>query len=142
MHHVKMQTPATALRLPGRGVNGRVCNTAADGVKATPITRENIEKIKTGMTEEEVEAIFAVPAGVHGKGVLTGTYGLVPWVSWNATGLELIKKQGGKEWVGEDCGVYVRFDEVGRVNDLIRGNYVINGGNESFLDKLRRWLGM
>jgi hypothetical protein len=106
------------------------------------ITQENISRIHKGMTEEAVEAVFGVPAGVYGKDGGSGGY-FIPGVSWNISGQELIKRQGGKEWVGEDCALYVRFDDVGCVQEM-RGSVFVqrDGRHESFLDNLRRWLGM
>jgi hypothetical protein len=113
------------------------------------ITKETIEKIQKGMTEEEIEAVFGVPAGVYGKGALTGVYAVAPppgtpqllGLTGKHFGLELIVFERGKEWVGEDVCVYCRFDEASRVQEIHRGN-VVPGGNESFLAKLRRWLGI
>ena len=107
------------------------------------ITRENIDKIHKGMTEEAVEAVFGVPAGAYGKDGGTGAYAIMgPNVSRAMIGLDLIKRQGGKEWVGEDCALYIRFDDAGCVQEMHVGFGQPGGGHESFLDKLRRWLGI
>ena len=107
------------------------------------ITRENIDKIHKGMTEEAVEAVFGVPAGVYGRDARTGAYAAMgPVVSRAMIGLELIKRQGGKEWVGEDCALYIRFDDAGCVQEMHWGFVQPGGRHESFLDKLRRWLGI
>jgi hypothetical protein len=120
------------------------------------ITKENVEAIQKGMTEEEVDAILGVPAGVYSSGIRTG-YPLfdsimedhgVPDGCFYTDGdgiifipIELVQKRGGKEWAGDDACVYVRFDETGRVAETKRG-LVFRLWNESFLTKLRRWMGM
>ena len=106
------------------------------------ITEENIEAIKEGMTEKEVEAILGVSAGAYGSKADTGVYLLLPSrpiLVAPVSGVELIKRRGGKEWVGADVSLYVLFDEVGRVKEMLVG---VVDGDETFLDKLRRWLAM
>jgi outer membrane protein assembly factor BamE (lipoprotein component of BamABCDE complex) len=106
------------------------------------ITWENIDKIHKGMTEEAVEAVFGVPAGVYGQNARTGAYAVNPDVSRAMIGPDLIKRQGGKEWVGEDYALYIRFDDAGCVQEMHVGFVQPGSRHESFLDKLRRWLGM
>jgi hypothetical protein len=104
------------------------------------ITEKNFEKIQKGMTEEEVEALLGTRAGVYSP-QKTGSYFTIkhPWSM--PSGLWLIQKYGGKEWVGKEIGIYVLFDRTGRVTESLRGT-VREDGDESFLTKLRRWLGM
>jgi len=97
------------------------------------ITEKSFSAIQKGMTEEEVEAVLGAKAGV-----VTGRTGIYARM-WGASGIEMIKNHGGKEWVGENVSVYVRFDEAGRAKDVLLGDVP---GEESFLGKLRRWLGM
>jgi hypothetical protein len=106
------------------------------------ITEENIAAIKLGMTEKQVEAILGGPAGIYAFGAVTGHY---PWpmhCSPPITGLDLAKETGGKgkEWVAKDISIFVLFDGEGRVRRTIEGRSEI--GTDSFLDKIRRWLGM
>lgn len=115
------------------------------------ITGENIEAIREGMTEEEVEAILGAPAGDYSSKQTGGQFPEIEIIiiphrrsrpEWKIiTGPDLVKSRGGKYWVGEATGVWVRFDEAGQVAEILPG-WSIPSGNESFLTKLRRWLGM
>ncbi len=84
------------------------------------------------MTEKEVEGILGVPAGVYASGA-KGYYVPVPWPGT----IWLDRSAGGKEWVGENCSACITFDGNGRVDEI----YMAMTINESFLPKLRRWLG-
>jgi len=122
------------------------------------ITEENIEAIKEGMTEKEVEAILGAQAGDYSSKQTGGQFAEIEVIIIPApraqpvgktrsiftgfTGPDFVKSRGGgKYWVGEETGVWVRFDEAGRVAEIWPG-LSTPSGNESFLDKLRRWLGM
>jgi len=119
------------------------------------INEKNIEAIKRGMTEEKVVAILCAPAGVYSAKAGTGHYPIfatlemgqkIPFIIHGDgtvyfEGKGLISEWGGKEWVGEEICIYVRFDENGRVTETLKG-LVFPQWDESFLAKLRRWLGM
>jgi len=118
------------------------------------ITIESFQAIREGMTELEVEAVLGAPAGVYSTEAQTGFYLPKFRISWPAkwiyasdadifirTGSDLIEKQGGKEWVGEELSIYICFNEGGRVLES-RSGQVPPTRNESFLAKLRRWLGI
>lgn len=97
------------------------------------ITDENLERILPGMTEKEVERILGVPAGNY-----SGKRGY--FASRPPDELERLLRQGHKEWVGEGLSIVVRFNEQGVVLNASRGaNF---GSSPSFLDRLRRWLGI
>lgn len=100
------------------------------------ITEENVAAIKEGMTEGEVEAILGVKAGDYSSKQTGGQFEDI-----GTTGPDIVKSRGGKYWVGEETGVWVRFDEAGQVADIWPG-FFIPSGNESLLAKLRRWLGI
>jgi hypothetical protein len=93
---------------------------------------ELINSIKWGMTENEVDAILGTKAEVF---------------PWKRTTYPLDLKAGEddefiskcREWLGEKTSVLVYF-ESGRVQWYLEGD--ILDDQESFLDKLRRWLGM
>jgi outer membrane protein assembly factor BamE (lipoprotein component of BamABCDE complex) len=106
------------------------------------ITLGSREKIRVGMTEREVETILGGPAGVYAPVRNTGEYcvsGFTPSSVAMVSGKNLIQRQGGKEWVGETTAFLVQFDQNGKVSTFMAGLAI---PNESFLDKLRRWLGL
>jgi hypothetical protein len=62
-----------------------------------------MQRIRVGMTEKEVEAIFQAPAGNYSDGLITAiTY----------TGLRIVNE---KVWMNDTLGVGVYFDEKGKV---------------------------
>jgi len=99
------------------------------------ITQENIEAIRVGMSEDEVEAILGVPAGNYCS--FECFYSYPAFARQEPTDLPGNKK----EWVGEDNCIRVRFDDSGRVAAM-RYGHVLGRVSEPFLTKLRRWLGM
>jgi hypothetical protein len=107
------------------------------------ITLESREKIRVGMTEQEVEAILGGPAGVYAPVRNTGEYcvssGFTSSSVAMVSGKSLIQRQGGKEWVGETTAIFVQFDQNSKVSTFMAGLAI---PNESFFTKLRRWLGM
>jgi hypothetical protein len=107
------------------------------------ITKENIAAIKEGMTEAEVQALLGVPAGDYSSKQTGGVFilGDRPWADSFFAGPDIVERDGGKFWVGDETSVWVRFDDVGQVVVVWPGRFIANG-NESFLTKLRRWLGM
>lgn len=96
------------------------------------ISVESFEKIKAGMTEAEVLAVFGVPPGdymrsrtivalrVHGVGRRTGEC---------------------KEWRSDEGIFLVWFDGDGIVSATNQPLAVMSS-DDSLLDKLRRWLGL
>jgi hypothetical protein len=107
------------------------------------ITQENILAIQIGMSEKQVEAILGVRAGDYypvtpgGGSRLIGEFFGPHWLSRS----NLAKKPGGKYWIGENAAVWVRFDESAHAVEIWNGvTWAVR--EESFLDKLRRWLGM
>jgi hypothetical protein len=92
------------------------------------ITKENCEAIQLGMTEEEVKGLLGVP----------GDYSTGSQEDDNAK-IELLKGTG-EFWIADAVAIRVVFDEAGQVAVI----WVSERPNrpESFLAKLRRWLGM
>ena len=106
------------------------------------ISAESFEAIQIGMTEQEVEAILGAGAGVHTSRCDTGSY--FGRCGDPVLGMDMTKRQGvlrGKEWVTEDVSIYIFFDKNGLVARKCSGTGEPHG-DESFLGKLRRWLGM
>ena len=92
---------------------------------------ENIKAIKHGMTEQEVETILGAPAGNYSS-----------LRDREAARLRLCyDKPGDKIWVDDQMWLGVRFDETGKVTTY---DYYRHRRNQdkTFLDHLRRWLGM
>ncbi len=78
-----------------------VAATCATTMRRDRITWKNINRIKPGMTEAQVQDIFGVPAGVY-----------------NATNPTLpVLDPRAKCWVGDGAGVEVWFDQDARVVD-------------------------
>jgi hypothetical protein len=96
------------------------------------ITSTNVQAIQEGMTEAEVVEILAVPAGNYSTGKYQGVehYAIV----------SLIFSRGGKVWLGDEAGIWVQFDQAGKVCD--KSCVWFTRPEESLLAKLRRWLGM
>jgi hypothetical protein len=104
------------------------------------ITWESIERIQEGMSEANVECILGVPAGdysstEHGATFVLGEGGYRRQV---VQGRDLLQG-GAKVWVGDRGAVWLTFDASKRVSGIRIG---LVESEESFLDKLRRWLGM
>ena len=95
------------------------------------ITEENFAAINKGMTEEDVVELLGVKPGIYAS-----NFEEVFWPD----GLNNREGVRHEDWVGEEIAVWIHFDKDGHVLDKFKG-YVIPG-NASFLDKLRRWLGM
>jgi len=110
------------------------------------ITWETVQAIQKGMTEEDIKAFLGVEAGDYSSKKYGGKFYEIPGGKFPGTtpgikGYDLVKEWGGKFWVSDEAAVWVRFDEAGRVTESLRGS-VPEDGDESFLTKLRRWLGM
>lgn len=82
-------------------------------------TYEDFKALRLGMTEADVETVLGAKASC-------------------------IRNPRAKEWYGEGYSAFVFFDEAGRIEHIGGGNDVnLNGPvRDSFLAKLRRWLGM
>lgn len=66
----------------------------------SPISRSNFERIRIGMKEEDVEAILGGPPGYYGK---------------PKYGTSHIGQDKHETWWGNDCAVFVGFDDHRRV---------------------------
>ena len=92
---------------------------------------ENIRAVKHGMTEQEVEMILGAPAGNYSS-----------MRDAEAARLRLCyDKPGDKIWVDDEMWLGVRFDEAGKLKARYYYRHRRNQ-NRTFLDNLRRWLGM
>jgi len=113
------------------------------------ITRKNLKAIEFGMAEREVEEIFGVPAGDYSakKGGSVG-------YEWYVKEKTAVKKGGNcipvtflardpraKFWTADETSAWIRFDEAGKVIEIWSSSPGASVG-QSFLAKLRRWLGM
>jgi hypothetical protein len=110
------------------------------------------ERIKEGMTEDEVEAVVGCLAGYYNKPPLRPT-GLPPDASFPTVGIaggelkhsgpELGLGQASKTewWWGDSYGIEVKFDHEGRV--VTYSLYGVEGtdAGPSVLERLRAWLG-
>jgi hypothetical protein len=91
------------------------------------ITLRNIEKIQGGMTEPQAEAILGAPAGDYSDGR-----------NQPAGGVSSFPGGLNKKWIAEDCAVELAFAPNGRVG----GISMTDARPESWLARLRRWLGL
>jgi hypothetical protein len=82
-------------------------------------TYEDTKGLRPGLTEPDVEALLGAKASC-------------------------IRNPRAKEWYGEGVSVFVFFDKDGRIEHIGQGNFpALNGPvRDSFLDKLRSWLGI
>ena len=92
---------------------------------------ENIGRIEDGMTVQEVENILGAPAGNYSS-LRDAEAADLP---------QCYDKPGDKIWVDDQMWLGVRFDETGKVTTY---DYYRHRRNQdkTFLDHLRRWLGM
>jgi hypothetical protein len=81
------------------------------------VTPANYERIRDGMTEQEVEALLGGPATGTRTAPLAGSY--VP-EEFEAAGVERLR-----EWVGDGTYVFVGFDKAGAVNWKASGQFVV-----------------
>jgi hypothetical protein len=97
---------------------------------APGLTPQNVRRLRRGMTEVEVEALFGRDADRHlGHGECAFV------AAWQATG----RPAECKLWRAERGGVYVGFGDDGRVTGhLVYGDLTEVPGP---LDRLRAWLG-
>jgi hypothetical protein len=99
--------------------------------RACAITQENIDRIKVGMTFAEVEQILGgPPRDENHRGAL---YIDALHIS------HAHKEDDCRQWIGQEHGVTVYFADQ-RVSASRHGDVVWL--EESFLDRLRRWLGL
>ena len=86
------------------------------------ITRANFEKLSEGMSKKEVETILGAPPGNYSK-----------------HGDPSFRKPPVYWWLVDDLAIYAEFSAENR---LIWKEATGFEGQESFLTKLRRWLGI
>ena len=92
------------------------------------ITQANLERIREGMTKEEVIAILGPP----------GNYETVTR-EW--AGARAVRFPGKQEnWYTDDLGVFVSFDNNGKVLEKASVPYITT--HLSFFERIRRWLGL
>jgi hypothetical protein len=73
------------------------------------VTRENCERIKHGMTEAEVRAILGKPwddSLFDPEGPVGARFSERKW-------------KYSREWISDDCKIFVTFDDNGRVLDAV-----------------------
>jgi hypothetical protein len=100
------------------------------------INLDNTRAIEKGMTEEEAVKILGVRAGDYSSTKPGGTF---LYHQKAVSGTELVRMRGGKFWASDETGVWLRFDDAGRVAEAFCGSYY---ENQSFLDRIRDWLGI
>jgi hypothetical protein len=92
--------------------------------EAGRINWKNYEKIRKGMTEKDIEKIFGVPFGQYTSGkisCLVPTASITLQISTNRIPDSLLSSKGAglslshKAWVSNELGVWVFFDDQGRV---------------------------
>jgi len=92
---------------------------------------ENIGRIEHGMTVQEVEKILGAPAGNYSS-LRDAEAADLP---------QCYDKPGDKIWVDDQMWLGVRFDEAGNVKARYYYPHRRNQ-NGTYLDSLRRWLGL
>jgi hypothetical protein len=93
------------------------------------ITLENYERIENGMTKLEVEAILGKPDYAPGEGQEARK-------STRFTMASAMMREAGHLWRSEDLGIYVRFDETGKV----AGRMWEKHERQALTERFRRWL--
>jgi hypothetical protein len=119
----------------------------------SPINRANFEKIREGMTYQEVEAIFGGLAGNYSTGPLMletssnagstadSILGQLLILNLQRDDLKLRwTKADGLCWLSDSGLVLVHFDREGGVR--AKDFWAVQRRSESLLDRLRRWLGL
>jgi hypothetical protein len=86
-------------------------------------------KIRLGMTQEKLEAIFRAPPGDYS----TGHNGVPPQVLNLGRRPDLRREQ----WTSDEGGAVVYFDPVGKVADLTV--WIAPGRTMTFLERVRKW---
>jgi hypothetical protein len=115
------------------------------------VTSANCERIRDGMTEAEVEAIFGEPEATSQQTLefkdhiivqgFTGPSGdanlvvrhihLTPGVT-----VTVLPVANEHTWIGVDCAAYVLFDDSGKVTNA----RWVTWRDETFLDRILGWL--
>ena len=95
------------------------------------LTLDNMEAIEDGMTLQEVEKILGAPAGNYSS-LRDAEAADLP---------QCYDKPGDKNWVDDQMWLGVRFDEAGNVKARYYYPHRRNQ-NGTYLDSLRRWLGL
>jgi hypothetical protein len=95
-----------------------------------PVSHERYERIREGMTVEEVEAVIGVPPGNYETRRHRRITYAFPW--------------SDSIWRGDEGAIAVRFDGSGRVKwhtfiDI--SEYTVDD-DPNFVEKLREWLGL
>jgi hypothetical protein len=111
----------------------------------TAITRENAAKIQPGMTLAEVEAILGGPARDEAMGPLVlDQNGARPDAEAMLDELHFVLGRLGSppllQWQSNQVAIVLQFDAAGRVTEC--HTLPLCRGDESPLDRLRRWLGL
>ena len=105
------------------------------------ITAESWQKIRIGMTEEEVTEILG------GPGINVEDFWSEYWLKKKKQGLSLagfshegaVVTEAATYWVGRSGLIGIEFDEDGRVTGKIFRT--VESTRQSFLDPIRDWLG-
>jgi SmpA / OmlA family len=101
------------------------------------IKREQLGRIRPGMTVEDVETILGKPTGSYPNDVAIMIVG-VPESSGDFD--RLFMDPGGRQWVGKETAIVVAFDERARVTATYFG--YLSRQQEGFLTIVRRWFGL
>ena len=92
------------------------------------VSRERFERLKKGMSREEVEAIIGVPPGTYEteRRISIGTFGL----------------HRGDHWQGDEGIITVTFDATGHAVyfSFINADEYSTPDEVGLLDRLREWL--
>src|SRR6516162_5242439 len=105
------------------------------------ITADNIQAIRAGMTAKEVEEILGAPPGYYCSRKDEEVIAVIAPGCLEAptTTMELERTSDRKFWVSDEGGIWIRLREDGKVATVIRLS--VPNAEETFLAKLRRWLG-
>lgn len=96
------------------------------------VTKANIARIQEGMTRHEVESLLGGTPAEH------------PAPQANCIGIPVPYPATiivGEYWWGRDAAVIVKFDNAGRVSTSQMLDIVGISGTDTFLDRIRCWLG-
>jgi hypothetical protein len=96
--------------------------------RPSAINKQNIVKIRNGMTLQEVEEILGGPA----RDEISGA----KYVQWLPI-MPLTLNKRGAEWIGPNAAVFVGLDDDNRV--VCRGSGIV-GFYDTPIHRIRRWL--
>jgi len=98
------------------------------------INEASLKLIQPGMTQADVEKVLGVPPGDYSHGGCV----LDPFLDppEDNDGRNWI----GRLWIGEEVAVFVFFDVSGNVANARK--HLVQRNEQSFLAKIRRWLGV